>query len=59
MRAGGGRWIGWLGGTGRGGETARLCDATRLYYLSVVYKLYDLMMDVNLHAKLLFTLVRL
>ena len=53
MRAGGGRWIGWLGGTGLGGETARLSDATMLYYLSVVYKLYDLMMDVNLHAKLL------
>lgn len=59
MRAGGGRWIGWLGGTGLGGEAARLSDATMLYYLSVVYKLYDLMMDVNLHAKLLFTLVRL
>nr|DAW54297.1 MAG TPA: hypothetical protein [Caudoviricetes sp.] len=38
---------------------ARLCDATRLYYLIVVYTLYDLMMDVNLHTKFLFTLVRL
>lgn len=34
-------------------ETARLCDATMLYYLSVVYKLYDLMMDVMIHFKLL------
>ena len=36
-----------------GGETARLSDATMLYYLSVVYKLYDLMMDVMIHFKLL------
>lgn len=35
------------------GETARLSDATMLYYLSVVYKLYDLMMDVMIHFKLL------
>nr|DAY34227.1 MAG TPA: hypothetical protein [Caudoviricetes sp.] len=59
MRAGGGwvrlAWLDWAVQR----VAARLCDATRLYYLSVVYKLYDLMMDVNLHAKLLFTLVRL
>lgn len=35
------------------GEPARLSDATMLYYLSVVYKLYDLMMDVMIHFKLL------
>lgn len=34
-------------------ETAWLSDATRLYYLSVVHKLYDLMMDVTIHFKLL------
>ena len=34
-------------------ETARLSDATMLYYLIVAYKLYDLMMDVMIHFKLL------
>ena len=34
-------------------ETAWLSDATMLYYLSVVHKLYDLMMDVMIHFKLL------
>lgn len=52
MRAGGRRaW--WVGFAHAGGETARLSDATMLYYLSVVYKLYDLMMDVMIHFKLL------
>lgn len=52
MRAGGRRaW--WVGLWRAGGETARLSDATMLYYLSVVYKLYDLMMDVMIHFKLL------
>ena len=49
----GGRWIGWFGGMGLGGEAARLSDATMLYYPSVAYKLYDLMMDVMIHFKLL------
>ena len=57
MRAGGG-WVGWRDWVMRP-LAARLCDATMLYYPTVVYTLYDLMMDVNLHAKLLFTLVRL
>ena len=52
--------MGWSAWMDVGGLcAARLCVAIRLYYLSVVYKLYDLMMDVNLHVKLLFTLVRL
>ena len=52
MRAGG-RRVWRVGIVHADGETARLCDATRLYYLSVVYKLYDLMMDVMIHFKLL------
>lgn len=52
MRAGGRR--AWRVGIAHAGsETARLSDATMLYYLSVVYKLYDLMMDVMIHFKLL------
>lgn len=52
MRAGGRRaW--WIGLMHAGGETAWLSDATTLYYLSVVHKLYDLMMDVMIHFKLL------
>lgn len=52
MRAGGRRaW--WVGIAHAWGEAARLSDATMLYYLSVVYKLYDLMMDVMIHFKLL------
>lgn len=52
MRAGGQRDGGLDCGV-PGSETARLSDATMLYYLSVVYKLYDLMMDVMIHFKLL------
>lgn len=52
MRAGGQR--AWRVGIAHaGGRTTRLSDATMLYYLSVVYKLYDLMMDVMIHFKLL------
>ena len=52
MRAGGRRRR-LVGIVHAGGETARLSDTTMLYYLSVVYKLYDLMMDVMIHFKLL------